>query len=95
VNRDELALQVRGQLGGLDAVSRECAPELVAIGLALRGLLEIHDAAIPARELHADEAAFLGPLGHVVEILQMRATARELRQENRRSLDRLHARPGN
>ena len=69
------------------------APELIAVGLALGRLREVHDAAVPARQLHADEAAFLGPLGHVIEVLQVRATARELRQENRRSLDGLHARP--
>jgi nitronate monooxygenase len=50
----------------------------------------IHDAAIPRRQLHADEAALLGPLAHVVEILQVRRRARELRQENRRTFDRLH-----
>ena len=93
MHRDELALQMRGELGGLDAVLGHRAAQLVAIGLALGGLLEVHDAAVPARELHADEAALLGPLRHVVEILQMRATARELRQEYRRSLDGLHVRP--
>ena len=93
MHRHQLALQVRRELGGLDAVLGGDALELVAVGLALGRLGEIHDARVPARQLHADEAALLGPLGHVVEVLQVRAVARELRQENRRSLDGLHASP--
>ena len=91
VHRHELPLQVSRQLRGLDAVFGHRAADLIAIRLALGGLLEIHDAGVPARQLHADEAALLCPLGHVVEILQMRATARELRQKYRRSLDGFHA----
>src|SRR4029077_7158699 len=93
VYRDQLTLQMRRQLRGFDAVPGHRALELIAIGLALGGLLEVDDTRIPARQLHADEAALLGPLRHVVEILQMRATARELRQEYRRSLDGFHTRP--
>jgi hypothetical protein len=90
---DELALQVRGELGDLDLVLRGDALQLVAVRLALRGLREIHDAGVPGRQLHADVAVARGPLAHVVEVLQVRAVARELREENRGSLDRLHVRP--
>ena len=53
VDRDELALEMGGELGDLDTVLGGGALQLVAIGLALRSLLEVDQPGIPGRDLHA------------------------------------------
>ena len=53
VHRDELALQMRGELGDGEPVTRRDSRELVAIGLRRSGLGEIDEATVPGGNLHA------------------------------------------
>ena len=63
MHRDELALQVRRQLGDRDARLARRARELVAIVLALRCRFEVDQPTVPGRHLHADIAAVGRPAG--------------------------------
>jgi len=60
---DELALQMRRELGDLDPIGLRSAFEFVAVGLGLRRLLQIDHAAVPARNLHALVAERRRPFG--------------------------------
>ena len=92
MDRDQLALQMGRQLGQRDAGVRERALDLVAIGVALGRALQVEQAAIPARDLHALVAEIRRPPGDVGERIERRLIARELGEKDRRPLDRFHAR---
>jgi hypothetical protein len=53
VDGDELALEVGGEFRDGEAVLRQRAPDLVAIAVGGRGLLEIEQARVPGRDLDA------------------------------------------
>src|SRR5690606_27984738 len=89
----QLPLQVGGQLGDADAVRGQHAGHLVAVGLALRRLLQIEDMGSAGRHLHATIAKSRGPFGQGVEAVERRLVTDELRQEQRRTLERLHGHP--
>ena len=90
IDRDQLALQMGRELGDLDPVLGGGALQLVAIGLALRGLLEVDEARVPGRDLHALVAERRRPAADRIEGVERRLVADELREEDRRSLDRFH-----
>ena len=92
MHRDQLSLQMGRQLRQLEAGIRERALDLVAVGIALGRLLEVEQAAVPARYLHAQIAETLRPLGDAGERVERRLIARELGEKQRRPLDRLHLR---
>ena len=63
MNGDELALQMGGKLGDLDAVLARHAGEFVAIVLGRGSLLQIDQLAGPGRNLHALVADVGRPFG--------------------------------
>ena len=73
MDRDHLALEMGREFGDLDADVGELALDLVAIGLALGGLVEIEEAPVPGRDLDALVAVVLGPAGDAVERIVRRA----------------------
>ena len=87
VDRDQLPLQMRRELGDRQTMARRCSLELVAIGLRRRGLGEIEQPVVPGRNLHALVAERRRPLAHARERIERRRVAGELRQKNRRTLD--------
>ena len=87
---DELTLEVRGELRHDEAVVGEKAPDLVDIGLAFGRLLDVDDAAVPCRQLHADEALPFGPARQPREAVVGGVVARELREEDAGALDGSH-----
>ena len=84
---DELALQVGGKLGYLQAVLGQDALDLIAVGLAFRGFVEIEEPGVPGRDLHAGIAKLGGPFGHAGQGVEGRLIARELGQEDAWPLD--------
>ena len=84
MHRDELALQMGGQLGERDAGLRQRALDLVAIRIAVGGAIEIEQPAVPGRNLHALVAEFGRPAGDRAQTVERRGIAGELRQEDRR-----------
>ena len=86
----QLALQVRGQLGDLEAALGEDALHLVTVGLALGRRGEVEQPGVPGGDLDALEAQPRGPTGDGVQVIERRRIARELRQEYGRPLDRPH-----
>ena len=60
---DELALQMRGKFGDLDAIGAGHTQHLIGIGLGLGGLLQVEEAAVPAGDLDALVAKRGGPFG--------------------------------
>jgi hypothetical protein len=89
---DELALQVRRQLGDLQAVLREHALHLIAVSLALRRAIEIEQPRLPGRNLHGLEAETRRPLAYRAQRVEWRRVAGELRQKDGRAFDRSHGR---
>ena len=90
VDRHELALQVRREIGDLDPVSPGDAHDLVAVGVGLGGFREIEQAAVPARELHALIAERSGPAADRVERIEQGRIARELSEVDGRALHGFH-----
>lgn len=89
VDGDQLPLQVGGQLGDLQAVSGQHAGEVVAVRLALRGLGQVEQVRRAGRHLYAAVSQTRGPRGQRVQAIEGRCVADELRQEQRRTLERL------
>ena len=85
---DELALQMRRELRHLEPVIRQRAAQLVAIRIRRGGALEIEEARIPARDLHALVAERGRPAGDRVEAVERGLVAGELRQEEARAVHR-------
>ncbi len=81
----ELSLEMRRQLGDLDAVLLGGTPHFIAIRLGFGRLLEIDEPWIPACDLHALVAERSRPFADRVERVERRLIARELRQKNRGS----------
>src|SRR3990170_6199521 len=86
MHRNELTLQVRRQLGDLDARLAASAGELVAIVLAFGGELEVDAAAVPGRNLDADIAGLRHPPGGGRQRVERCGIAHELREEDRGAL---------
>jgi len=93
VDGDELADDVAGQLGDLEAVLGDGGVHVVGIGLRGRGLLDIDEMRQPGGDLHALVAEVRGPGADIVERIERRFVAGELSQKDRRSLDRAHVVP--
>ena len=87
MHRHQLPLQVRRELGHLDAVGLGHALDLVAIVLRGRRLLQVEELPGPGRHLHADIAAVGRPPGDPVPGVEGRRVAGELSEEQRRALD--------
>jgi len=90
VNRHQLALEMRRELGDRDAVRCSDALDLLAIVLRGRSLGEIEQPSIPRWDLHTDISAVCGPLGDRVPRVERRLVARELGEEERGALYGLH-----
>ncbi len=86
VHRDQLALQMRRQLGDLDPRLAAGTGKLVAIILTLGGLDEIDAAAVPGRNLDADIARIRHPARRRGQCVERRRVAHELREEYSRTL---------
>src|SRR3546814_14952087 len=89
MHRDKLALQMRREFADLDPVAVEAPPQIVAIGLALGGHVEI-DQARRAGNLERLVPQPRRPSGEMVERIERGLIAEELRQKNARPLHRLH-----
>jgi hypothetical protein len=87
---DQLALQMRRQLGHLQAALGQDPLHLVAISLALGRLLQIEQPPVPAGDLQALEAELRGPVGDGWQAVERRRVAGELGEEDGRAFDRLH-----
>src|SRR5580704_7467204 len=81
MHRDHLALEMGRELAHDDADIGELALDLVAIGLAVEGLVEIEEAAIPGRNLDGLVAVTLGPAPDAFERVVGRRVSRELRKK--------------
>ena len=90
VDRNKLALQMGGKLGQLHAGVMQNALDLVTISSAFSRLREIEQPSIPGRNLHALVAVPGCPAGDLRKAVVWRCIAGELREEDRRSLDRPH-----
>src|SRR5262245_56852312 len=93
MNRDQLPLQMRRELVDLQPLLRQDVFDLVAIGLRLRGLLQVEQPLIPRRNLHALEAEAGSPFGDRRQRVERRCIASELSKENSGSLDGFHPSP--
>src|SRR5580698_336313 len=87
--RNQLPLQVRRKLGDRKPGLRGSALHLVAIRLALGGLLKVKEPRVPARDLNPDVAVRRSPLRQSLKRVVWRLVAGKLRQKNSRSLNRL------
>src|SRR4051812_12595746 len=63
---------------------------VVTIRSRLRGFIEIDEALLPRRNLHAPVAEVDGPTAHAAEGVERRLIADKLREENSRTLDGIH-----
>ena len=90
MHRDQLPLQVGGQLGQFDIGVGQDAAHLVAVRLALGGPLQVEQARVPGRDLHAGIAEFGGPARNRGQAVERACVTRELREKDRRPLDRPH-----
>src|SRR5580704_11133276 len=71
----------------------DCVEHLFTIGFALRRQLQVKQATIPRRNLHALVAQSTRPVRDISQIVEGGRIARKLGQEYRRSLNRLHTHP--
>jgi hypothetical protein len=93
MHRDQLALQMRGQLGDREPGLR-CDPlHLVAVILRRSRFFEIEEPGIIGWNLHPRIAAFGGPFRDAGPGVERGFVARELGEEQGRSLDGLHRSP--
>jgi len=88
MDRDQLALQVGGQLGDLQAMPGQHAGDVVAVRLAACRLGQIEQVGRAGRYLYARIAQPRGPAGQRVQPIKRRCVADELRQEQRWTLER-------
>src|SRR3546814_14865301 len=89
MHRDELAMQMRREVADLDPVAVEAPPQIVAIGLALGGHVEIEQAR-RAGNLERLVPQPRRPFGEMVERIERGLIAEELRQKTDRPLDSLN-----
>src|SRR5262249_13147807 len=88
---DELALQVGGKLGDFQAVTRGDALQVVAVGFAFGGALQVKQAGVPGGDLHAAVSESRGPSGDGIELVEWRDVRGELREEECRTFYSVHA----
>ena len=93
VHGDQLALQVGRKLGDRQPGVGTDAAHLVGIGRTLRAEVQIEQPGVPAWDLDALVAQPRRPGGDCGQRIERCCIARELRQENPRTLDRRHAAP--
>src|SRR5579885_2744146 len=91
MDRHKLALEVRGELGDLQFVTRRCGLQLLAVGFALGRALEIEQTGIPSGDLHTRIAESRGPDANRIETVERSHIRSKLSEENRRSLDGVHS----
>src|SRR4051794_8904036 len=89
----KLPLQMSRELSERKAMRRQRAEQLVAVRLALRRLLKVKQARVPARNLYALVTQRSRPAANLVQCVEWGTVSSELRQKNARSFDRLHACP--
>ena len=82
VHRQELALQVGGEFGDLQPALGQPALDVVAVGLAVGGQLDVEGRADAGRHLHPLVAERGGPAGQAVQGVERRLRAQELGQED-------------
>src|SRR6202008_3438483 len=90
MDSNELALEVRRKLRDHQPLIGQDFAHGIAVVLALGGLLQVEQTAIPGRNLDTLVAELRGPLGHVLERVERRRVARKLREEDFWSLNRFH-----
>src|SRR5271170_6403647 len=88
--RDHLSLKMRRELADRDADVRELTLDLVAVGLAVVGEIEIEETRVRGRDLDGLVAVVLRPAGDALERIVRRRIPRELRQKQARPLDGPH-----
>jgi hypothetical protein len=89
MHRHQLALQMGRQLGDLQAFVGQHALDVVAIGLAVRRLLQIEEARV-SRDLQTLVTQTRRPVGQTRQRVEWRRIAQELCQEDARPLDGSH-----
>src|SRR5713101_4902718 len=90
MHRDQLALQMSGELGEMESVSDQGIEHLFTIGLALCGQLQVEQAAVPGWNLHALVAQTAHPLRDILQTVKRSRVTGKLGQKNCRALDSLH-----
>jgi hypothetical protein len=90
MDRDQLPLQMGGELGQLEAEAVQHTQQLIAIGLALSGLLQVEEPFIPTRDLDTLEAQAGGPSGYVFQVVEGFLISGKLGQEDCRPLHSFH-----
>ena len=86
VHRHQLALHVGGQLGDLQAEVGQHALDLVAVGVALGGELQVEQAPVPGGDLHALVPHVRHPAADGRQAVERRLVPGELGEEDPRSL---------
>lgn len=79
IHRNELTLQMRGQLCHLNAVLIQGCGYIIAIRFAFSRLSQIEKSSVPTWYLHAFETEISGPFGYAVQTVEWRVIAGELR----------------
>jgi hypothetical protein len=69
MNRDHLALKMRGELADRNADVGELSLDLVAIGLAVVSAIKVEKAAVPGRDLNRLVSVILRPFRDPREVL--------------------------
>ena len=82
MNRDELSLQMGGQFGDRETMTRRDTLDLIAIGLGGGGLVEVEHARIGGRDLNALVTKSCRPAADGIEAVKRRRIADKLRQKN-------------
>src|SRR5271165_16094 len=88
MHRDELTLQMGGQLGEHDAGLRQGAPDLVAIHFAVGSAIEIEQPPVPGRDLHALVAKRGSPTRNAPQTVERQGIAGKLGKKNSGSAHR-------
>ena len=86
----QLPLQMSGKLSQMQTVRREGIEHVVAISFAFRGQLQVKQAAIPGRDLHALVAQTGSPVRDIVQIVERSRVTGKLGQKYRRALNGFH-----
>src|SRR6266481_810438 len=89
MHRDQLALQMSGELGEMECVSGQGIEHLFTIGLALCGQLQVEQAAVPGWNLHALVAQTAHPARDILQVVERSRVTGKLGQEDCRALDGL------
>src|ERR1700693_4230646 len=89
MHRDQLALQMSGELGEMESVSGQGIEHLFTIGLALCGQLQVEQAAVPGWNLYALVAHTAHPVRDILQVVERSRVTGKLGQEDCRALDGL------